>query len=131
MKTDLTRSTFRREKHYSSVRMQQGRVQLDSDWNEQLDIEMHADTTTRIDVIGPCGAPEAAAGFELGVTPDGNDLTTTRWSSRDNNWRPRHNMAPRHRPADRRCAIVDSDSQCATTTGSSAKSTPGRTRSSS
>src|SRR2546429_9180326 len=75
MKTDLTRSTFRREKHYSSVRMQQGRVQLDSDWNEQLDIETHADTTTRIDVIGRCGAPEAAAGFELGVTPDGNDLT--------------------------------------------------------
>src|SRR5205823_10117259 len=75
MKTDLTRSTFHREKHYSSVRMQQGRVQLDSDWNEQLDIDTHADTTTRLDVIGSCGAPEAAAGFELGVTPDGNDLT--------------------------------------------------------
>src|SRR5204863_10129309 len=55
--------------------MQQGRVQLDSDWNEQLDIDTHADTTTRLDVIGSCGAPEAAAGFELGVTPDGNDLT--------------------------------------------------------
>src|SRR6266545_3928845 len=75
MKTDLTRSTFRREKHYSSVRMQQGRVQLDADWNEQLDIELHADTTTRIDVIGACGAPEGAPGFELGVTPDGSDLT--------------------------------------------------------
>jgi hypothetical protein len=75
MKTDLTRSTFSREKHYSSVRMQQGRVQLDSDWNEQLDIEQHADTTTRLDVIGRCGAPEGAPGFELGVTPDGSDLT--------------------------------------------------------
>jgi Family of unknown function (DUF6519) len=75
MKTDLTRSTFRREKHYSSVRMQQGRVQLDADWNEQLDIGIHADTTTRVDVIGTCGAPEAAPGFELGVTPDGSDLT--------------------------------------------------------
>jgi hypothetical protein len=75
MKTDLTRSTFRREKHYSSVRMQQGRVQLDSDWNEQLDIDLHADTTTRVDVIGGCGAPEAEPGFGLGVTPDGSDLT--------------------------------------------------------
>ena len=75
MKTDLTRSTFRREKHYSSVRMQQGRVQLDADWNEQLDIGIHADTTTRVDVIGACGAPEGAPGFELGVTPDGSDLT--------------------------------------------------------
>ncbi|HMQ56354.1 MAG TPA: DUF6519 domain-containing protein, partial [Anaerolineae bacterium] len=34
MKGDFTRSTFRSEHHYSSVRMQQGRVQLDSDWNE-------------------------------------------------------------------------------------------------
>jgi Family of unknown function (DUF6519) len=75
MKTDLTRSTFRREKHYSSVRMQQGRVQLDADWNEQLDIDIHADTTTRIDVIGACGAPEGAPGFALDVTPDGSDLT--------------------------------------------------------
>jgi hypothetical protein len=45
MKNDLTRSTFRRERHYSSVRMQQGRVQLDADWNEQLDIEMHTGAT--------------------------------------------------------------------------------------
>jgi hypothetical protein len=75
MKTDLTRSTFRREKHYSSVRMQQGRVQLDADWNEQLDIDLHADTTTRVDVIGACGSPNAAPGFELSVTPDGSDLT--------------------------------------------------------
>ena len=34
---DLTRSTFRAYRHYSGVRMQQGRVQLDADWNEQLD----------------------------------------------------------------------------------------------
>jgi len=75
MKADLTRSTFRREKHYSSVRMQQGRVQLDADWNEQVDIDAHVETTTRLDVIGACGAPEAAPGFALAVTTDGHDLT--------------------------------------------------------
>lgn len=67
MKGDFTRSTFRRDKHYSSVRMQQGRVQLDADWNEQLDIEAHRDRTTHRDVIGYCGGPK-------GKDKDGNDL---------------------------------------------------------
>ena len=35
---DFTRTTFDPTHHYSGVRMQQGRVQLDADWNEQLDI---------------------------------------------------------------------------------------------
>jgi hypothetical protein len=75
VKADLTRSTFRPEKHYRSVRMQQGRVQLDADWNEQVDIVEHLDETTRIDVIGRCGAPEANAGFGIDATPGGADLT--------------------------------------------------------
>jgi Family of unknown function (DUF6519) len=75
VKADLTRSTFRPEKHYSSVRLQQGRVQLDADWNEQVDIAAHLEQTTRVDVIGPCGAPEAQAGFRVGVTADASDLT--------------------------------------------------------
>ncbi|MEI6900677.1 MAG: DUF6519 domain-containing protein, partial [Bacteroidota bacterium] len=37
MKGDFTRSTFNKEKHYHDVRMQQGRVMLDADWNEQQD----------------------------------------------------------------------------------------------
>lgn len=32
MKGDSTRFTFDPKKHYSSVMMQQGRIQLDSDW---------------------------------------------------------------------------------------------------
>ncbi len=65
MKGDFTRSTFRREKHYSSVRMQQGRVQLDSDWNEQMDIAAHRVETESRDVIGHCGGPLDGAGFAL------------------------------------------------------------------
>src|SRR5690242_3760401 len=57
MKGDFSRNTFRPAKHYSSVRMQQGRVQLDADWNEQLDIQSHLDETTHKDVIGRAGGP--------------------------------------------------------------------------
>ena len=45
MKADFTRLTFKPEKHYSSVRMQQGRVQLDADWNEQADIQAYLERT--------------------------------------------------------------------------------------
>lgn len=67
MKGDFSRITFDPEKHYSSVRMQQGRVQMDADWNEQLDIEAHRDETTHRDVIGHCGGP-------LGTDNQGNEL---------------------------------------------------------
>jgi hypothetical protein len=72
---DLTRDTFRPDRHYRSVRMQQGRVQLDADWNEQADILAHLDAATHGDVIGGCGVPKEAAGFEIRPTPDGTDLT--------------------------------------------------------
>lgn len=41
MKADVTRSSFDPLKHFSSVVMQQGRVQLDADWNEQAAILLH------------------------------------------------------------------------------------------
>jgi hypothetical protein len=65
MKGDFTRSTYDRKKHYNSVRMQQGRVQLDADWNEQLDISSHRIETGASDVIGCCGAPMHQDGFHL------------------------------------------------------------------
>ena len=63
MKGDFTRLTFAREKHYSSVRMQQGRVQLDADWNEQLDIAAHRVEAETVDVVGATGA--SGSGFNL------------------------------------------------------------------
>ncbi len=72
MKADLTRATFDPTKHYSSVRMQQGRVQLDADWNEQLDITSHRVETETYDVVGRCGGPMDDAGFAL--TPKDGDL---------------------------------------------------------
>jgi hypothetical protein len=69
MNGDITRSTFSQEKHYSGVRMQQGRVQLDADWNEQLDITAHRIEAEAADVIGGCGGPLHAAGFALTPGP--------------------------------------------------------------
>ena len=67
MKADITRSTFERENHYSGVREQQGRVHTDADHNEQVDIQHHLERTANTDVIGTCGAPIHAAGFEITV----------------------------------------------------------------
>lgn len=57
MKGDFSRLTFDPRKHYRSVRMQQGRVQLDADWNEQVDIDAHLLRTLFRDVVGDHGAP--------------------------------------------------------------------------
>src|SRR4051812_5038244 len=71
---DLTRTTFRADRHYSGVRMQQGRVQLDADWNEQLDLTAHRDRAEALDVIGVAGVPKVDGGFEVTIAPDGADL---------------------------------------------------------
>ena len=67
MAGDISRSSFNPLKHNSGVRMQQGRVQLDSDWNEQVDIATYYPRTAAMDLIGPSGAPVADAGFAISV----------------------------------------------------------------
>src|SRR5436305_3026029 len=66
MKGDFTRSTFRREQHYTSVRMQQGRVLLDAESNEQADIQSYLRETTTRDLVGRTGAPRDQGGFRIG-----------------------------------------------------------------
>ena len=73
MKGDFTRSTFKKEKHYHDVRMQQGRVQLDSDWNEQQDITYNRVETESADLIGISGTPYDNAGFN--IEPDGTSAS--------------------------------------------------------
>ncbi|MBI1395851.1 MAG: hypothetical protein GC151_07710 [Betaproteobacteria bacterium] len=75
MPGDYSRQTFDSARHYSGVLMQQGRVQLDADWNEQQAIHEYRARTTAEDVIGPSGAPKEGGGFLLDRTPDGRDLT--------------------------------------------------------
>ena len=83
MKGDFTRLTFRPQKHYTSVRMQQGRLQLDSDWNEQIDVQSHLLHTQSVDMIGfESGVPSATLesgelnrdGFKISIAPNGEDL---------------------------------------------------------
>lgn len=65
MKGDFSRNTFNREKHYAAVLMQQGRVQVDADWNEQQAIHQNRIETEAVDVIGKCGTPKHDAGFAV------------------------------------------------------------------
>jgi photosystem II stability/assembly factor-like uncharacterized protein len=65
MKGDFTRIPSRRSRRYSGVRLQQGRVQLDADFNEQVEIDTRRDRLTARDVIGPVGAPEEGGGFAI------------------------------------------------------------------
>ena len=67
MKGDFSRSTFDPANSFTSVRMQQGRMQLDADWNEQMDILLYLLRAQASDLLGPYGAPAGSAGFV--VTP--------------------------------------------------------------
>ena len=67
MKGDFTRWTFDASKQYSSVRLQQGRVLLDADWNEQVDISSYRETTANKEIIGLYGVPDLTS-FALGIS---------------------------------------------------------------
>lgn len=72
---DFTRDTFDPYRHFSRVLMQQGRVQLDSDWNEQVSITTHYLRTLTSDLIGPHGAPrqnDGTVGEGFKISASGN-----------------------------------------------------------
>jgi len=74
MAGDFTRDTHDRSKQYVAVTMQQGRVQLDADWNEQAAIARERLESETIDVVGRSGAPKKNSGFLLVPHDNGNDL---------------------------------------------------------
>jgi hypothetical protein len=63
MKGDFTRNTFDPAKHYRDVLLQQGRAQVDADWNEQAELTARRDETTAADIVGDCGGPADGAAF--------------------------------------------------------------------
>lgn len=71
MKGDFSRETFDASNHFSGVRLQQGRVQLDADWNEQVDITEHRIQAEITDFIGQSGTPDGNAGFGITVVSRG------------------------------------------------------------
>src|SRR6185436_5588987 len=64
MSGDYSRFTFKPGKRFSGVRMQQGRVQLDADWNEEIDILKRRWETQALDTFGTAAVPKK-------TTPDG------------------------------------------------------------
>ncbi|HKF48719.1 MAG TPA: DUF6519 domain-containing protein [Terracidiphilus sp.] len=71
MKGDFSRIRFNPAKRYTSVLKQQGRVDLDSDANEQCFIDENLRDTINLDVIGRYGCPENSPGFEILVAGSG------------------------------------------------------------
>ena len=69
MSGDYSRKRFNPENHYHGVLRQQGRVDLDADWNEYVDVQDRHWRAETIDVIGRCGVPsETPNGFKIAVT---------------------------------------------------------------
>jgi hypothetical protein len=66
---DLTRNSFDPAKYFSRVLMQQGRVQLDADWNEQSSILLHLIRRLAADLGGPAWSPNG------GFMPAAFDMT--------------------------------------------------------
>jgi len=70
---DFSRITYSRDKAYTGVWSQQGRVQLDADANEQTAIVLDWLRTLAVDFIGPFGGHVTRAGFRVELK--GADLT--------------------------------------------------------
>lgn len=68
MKSDLSRDTFDRRHRFARVLMQQGRVLLDGDWNEQVSILLDEIRTLAADLIGDHGGP--GDGFRVTASSD-------------------------------------------------------------
>jgi Family of unknown function (DUF6519) len=76
MKGDFTRMTFDPTKHYSRVLEQQGRVQVDSDFNEMNDIHRYISRRLAADLIGPHGGPGDS--FKTDAAKDKDNNTVSR-----------------------------------------------------
>jgi hypothetical protein len=83
MKGDFSRLTFDAKKHFSRVMMQQGRVQLDADWNEQHAISLHYLQTLAKDLIGDHGGPKNDLGFAIITDPKEIPETIRQKESKD------------------------------------------------
>jgi hypothetical protein len=68
MKGEFSRRTFDPAKHFCRVLQQQGRVQLDADWNELNAILLHYLRVLTVDALGPFWGP-GERDFQL--VPDG------------------------------------------------------------
>ena len=77
MSSDISRQRFNVANDFNSVLMQQGRVQLDAEWNEWNEILDRRWRSETIDIIGRCVVPlETPDGFEIQLS--GGSMTIGR-----------------------------------------------------
>lgn len=69
---DFTRDTFDSSNRFSKVLLQQGRVQLDADWNEQTSITAHQIRSLACDIGSEHWGPHKGSGFALSTVDDSN-----------------------------------------------------------
>jgi len=79
MKVDFTRDTFDAGNSFSRVLMQQGRVTLDADFNEQGAILLNYIRMLARDLIGLYGAPSENAGFKITLDQNGISISAGRY----------------------------------------------------
>ena len=75
MKGDFSRFIYDERKNYSLLLTQQGRVQLDSDWNEQALLHWFGLQNLARDLIGEHGGPRNDFGFEITPAETGGGTT--------------------------------------------------------
>ncbi|HEV7661587.1 MAG TPA: DUF6519 domain-containing protein [Allosphingosinicella sp.] len=75
MQGDFSRDTYLPSSRYSRVLMQQGRVQLDSDWNEQTSILLGYMRALTRDLFGSGAGPANACGFRIVTIENRGSLT--------------------------------------------------------
>lgn len=80
MQGDFSRWTFDPRARFRSVLLQQGRVLLDADWNEQAQITAHHDEIRARDAFGRAGVPMEAEGSFRITDKDGKDPAGTPWA---------------------------------------------------
>ena len=69
MSGDYSRRRFDPRKHFSGVLKQQGRVDLDAEWNEYVELQDRRWRAETIDLVGRCGVPsETPDGFKIGIS---------------------------------------------------------------
>jgi hypothetical protein len=74
MKGDFSRLTYNPNNHYVGVLHQQGRVFLDSDWNEDVLERLAVLRQELNDIIGDCGVPEPGTAFLISPGIDPTDF---------------------------------------------------------
>lgn len=72
MTTDISRKSFNHRKNYSGLICEQGRVQLDSEWNEAAAIADRRWRAETFDIFGPCRVPrETPDAFRIAINNGG------------------------------------------------------------